>query len=817
MPKKLFTIHDEIVKVSSLISAMESGTLSHTQGQLFYEKRKLSRLYNKIALGGIKIKQKGGGIFTHDITGTGKERQKLDWVIAKELRDKTVSSFGRKYSADLADFEETLSAKASRDIKFSQSIHSNIRDNAGYRKWLDYHIDKRSEFFRKIHPKSYGDEFLSKHGMEYRKFGRKRGILYNPSITSKAPKMLSYVEGMPSSSYTSGLELAESAMDITASKGTLFSGSSLSKRIAESEFRSYLQGGGRLVTQSREPISKLGGTRFLGRPTERAMTKIFLTGEQEVGWAKELLGQTKYLEDVSTGKIVPLGSRSITGAVEQRMHLSSSEKIARQLRLVGKGRDPQIALKRLGQLGRGWEKRSGVGEGRLAYLSGLSIGEAEEQVVTAGGDPFYYKWSRIIQEKSRTLRGKEAPRRIADFQKIIMQSANTTLSGLEQNAINIFNEPIRGYQKTVDYLSNVDVGSTLITPQGKLRVKELSEMGQATIVTTKNNPTLLNSMISQYEKQFGNISKSPDLFRVHLVRKPEWYPSGKTGTGKYFDEFATAILSETGEEIGWVSKEQAKKFSSHITEGVLDDMMYGRVYYGVKGRPGYSLGLISHQEIQASKKGLKLYRTSWPKIPIHNKAKTPELYQGKLKDIIMGEYSKRLEGGAGITREALEQMYPRTLAKNPFIKVDKFMEGKLPSGSQKMKYGLIGASIVAGAMLLWKATSKSRSTPLTEGDVSQSLYGGGMHTMPEDGYQPQQHRARIVQNMGNSGYATNISMEADDGTGVDDYSSIANSLSEMSRNALGISNVRMNLNIKDDSSKVNSYTIQRQFANYLNR
>jgi len=86
-----------------------------------------------------------------------------------------------------------------------------------------------------------------------------------------------------------------------------------------------------------------------------------------------------------------------------------------------------------------------------------------------------------------------------------------------------------------------------------------------------------------------------------------------------------------------------------------------------------------------------------------------------------------------------------------------------------------------------------------------------------DGLPTYQPNARIVQNNRPLGFTTNINMETEDPNNIIDYSALANTMSSISRGALGTDKISTELHVVDNSASVDSHTMQRRFVEYLSR
>jgi len=191
----------------------------------------------------------------------------------------------------------------------------------------------------------------------------------------------------------------------------------------------------------------------------------------------------------------------------------------------------------------------------------------------------------------------------------------------------------------------------------------------------------------------------------------------------------------------------------------------------------------------------------WDEVPGHMKVAGGRHYRNISDPMYAGRGKKHLKLGKWVKGRA------------PIYRTEEVAAQKLATSS---KY-LIAAAVTAGALLLWNATRSKQRTPLDQRDIPASTHGEpsnmpvGADNLPS--YQP---TARITPNRAPA-YNTNIDMNTEDYNDVVDYKNIANTMSSMSRAALGIESANVNLNVMDDSRKMNPYTIQRELSEYLNK
>ena len=191
---------------------------------------------------------------------------------------------------------------------------------------------------------------------------------------------------------------------------------------------------------------------------------------------------------------------------------------------------------------------------------------------------------------------------------------------------------------------------------------------------------------------------------------------------------------------------------------------------------------------------------------------TDEILHARLKRLFATQSSGALEVDEASVA-AMLSVHPTNIKKIPtlFEALDKASVAEKKISNRLM----VGLSVAAGAMLMMGASKLFRGQPITEKDVPAGQYGSMQHdgpTGPGRMYTPQ---ARIVQN--NSGYMTNINVEASDMDGNADSRSMASSMGAISASVTGIRNINTSLHVTDDSSRMDMESVRRQMNRQLSQ
>jgi len=684
---------------------------------------------------------------------------------------------------------------------------NEVAGSGGVNKWLSSHAATRDSFFRGISPRAYSPEFMEQQG--YAAVGggaqvldpMRKGIIRKSSISqsSFAEEMVGIERGL-FTKYTSG-------------------GHSL-------PIYSYGLG----------PVPK--GSYYMGRPTLSSMKKIYMTQEQALSGVHQMFGQTKYLASEKTGKPLLLGGRRITGRVLERSLEPVAEELAKakpssllrklqwmRLRIEeafpGKAvstkmvksmfGDDEFYERAIGSI----RKTAGISDRAEEYLSkaieGIGGEEAlKNELVTRGPRKGQIKPVRIPKKRIDASAASQ-------FQKNIIKNIED-LSGGGLEKLNI-----RGYEGARELVEKSSVGTRLQLSGGiTAKVAELSKPEYATIISQQTKRAqFLGPVMKSYAEKFGSEASAPDLFKVRLVRRPEWFH-------ETYHKFATEAVTESGQSLGWLQHDYAREIDRG-TQGLLKTEMFARIYpkkgeYFVKVFPHEA---AAYKTVETSPGTFKTERFGWKEVPDKYKlAWTRPLpgmagtgkeaaVQEVLDDIVRGRGDKYIKATQK-AKESLVSRFPRK-PMTDFIKDSKTIEKGLAGGAaSKLKYGLMGIALAAGALFLWSATRSSRKRPLMDpGDIPSSMYGEPSDRFPTEAAPTNNSPVRVVNRQ--PGYDTNVNIETEDNNNTLEYNGLAHTMSSLSRNALGVNNANIDLNVTDNSRKVNSHSIQREFAEYLNR
>ena len=314
----------------------------------------------------------------------------------------------------------------------------------------------------------------------------------------------------------------------------------------------------------------------------------------------------------------------------------------------------------------------------------------------------------------------------------------------------------------------------------------------------------LRTVIERSAKELGEEFSAPSHFRLHAVRTPAYHDVLDKGkpvldklTGKVkreFFQFETGLFTEAGERVGSYKDWAARKLYPEIERGVLPGSVFGKVYQLKKSK---------HLLIGTAERAKDL-TWEWNKIPYAQRATGTAYHQRVIEDIVSGKKGKAVDM---LKRDPTKYFAPKIVDTTKAAT-------KMPSVS---KYLIAGAAITAGALLAYSAFKSSRQRPIDERDIPKSMYGDATRTPQTDGLPTYQPQARMIQTNRPGEFDTNIDMETEDFNNTMDYKQLANTMSQISRGAIGTDRINTSLHVTDDSSSVDSRNIQRQFAEYLNR
>ncbi len=676
------------------------------------------------------------------------------------------------------------------------------RESPGLKAWWGKFAQQRERFWRDIDPSTFREVPLIKGAGDWARthgflegvggiqdWTKARGFLEDVGVIRRGVKFYGY-------------DVKTGAIGEEISRGLIPS------KIAEWETSKYLDLGGRKqgdylrMFEPYRDARRLGqGDIYFGRPTPTG-SKIIQTQAAGLIEAEEVLGQRKYLRRVlpsgELGGVIPLGTRAITG---RKIPLTAIEEGFAGLK-------PEKALREL----RKWYKN-------------LARGTADE-TMAAGATELENILTDIVGEEQRAkiLSNRKITsfniRRLKEIQKIVSEEGVTAgLLGRDVGALEA-----RGYKAVRKLVEHQEVGSMLsgrkLRGGGRewYKVLELDNLENASIMVGGRKVTTVGQRLAEFLPERAS-AVAPDMFEVALSRQPYLVP-GKE------DILATQILTPSGQQIGSIAARYDKagkllspelqytyRLDKEAAKGLLRTKMFARIepFYSKDVR-GYMFGLGLYPTKASARKQLYDLGKMWRARGVIK----IEGAQSVLGEIFAGRGAKYLE------RADLESMLPRktwldmrTMGPGAGV-IDV---GKI-TGKGLSKNALIAttALITAGALLLWGATKSRTKKPLDERDIPASMYGDIPSRLQYDtGLPTYQPTARIIQNDRPGAYSTNISMEAVDGNNIADYRGIANSMSNMSRNALGVESAKLDLSVVDDSSSMNPHQMQRRFSEYLNR
>ncbi len=537
-----------------------------------------------------------------------------------------------------------------------------------------------------------------------------------------------------------------------------------------------------------EPLaSRVSPELFYGKEANwvlgRSATNIhYMSPRQQVLWGQELYGQTKYLQDIVTGRPVLLGGRNITG-VEKFGDLATSA-FATDLTNISQ-MDPHSALMSLKRRYATW-----MGTGDPVYRR-LAEEVLEPKLRGLAGEAIFRPDWEIASESKRFFKMRPT---IIEMQKAMGEQAKIAMVASQPTIEKTLK---KGFTEARDLIEGLDVGTQVrLTGNRMAKVAAIEGANQVTVEMATGRAAWLPTAMKRAAQAYGPEYLAPETIPMFFARTPKWYTDklGKT----IFDPTAVAAVTPSGEQVAWVKSAVAKELYPEVERGLLP----------IKGRVGklYTGKGLKYPIMGVFDKGVK-GRPAWTTIIPERRLTGTEYFLRPIEKILAGK------GGKYLDPTDLQKMYPTKHLIPKVVDTTK-AAAKIPSAS---KYLVAGAAITAGALLLYTALKSSRQRPIDERDIPKSMYGDATRAPQIDNLATYQPQARIVQNNRPGTYDTNIDMETEDFNNTMDYRQLANTMSQMSRSALGTNRINADLHVVDDSSNMDSRGMQRQFTEYLNR
>jgi len=539
-------------------------------------------------------------------------------------------------------------------------------------------------------------------------------------------------------------------------------------------------------------VSKVSNALYKGDRTDWVLGRSsinthFMTQQQQAMLGKEVFGQTKYLQNVATGKPILLGARNIVGSM--RVGDIAAKGFAGEIANISR-MEPGEALATLASKQRLWEASGDPTYRALADYLGPQLEDL------GGTNVFRPGWRTNIRTKGfkdinrRMTKYGEQIAPMIDIQRA-MEKQSKVATANASLGVNKLDRPIRKLQKAVDYIGNLNVNDKVLASGGVWgRVSDIVGAHQISTRMSSGKVAALSDVFNEYVQGIGRDYLSPEIASVRLWRDPiEGYP------------WNTRVLTPSGDQIASVRNKYAKTFEPEVMKGMLRGEYQAAIHpegmvRAVGKKPAVSL-------IKPGARGVDWFSTG-----------------AKMKMTGTAYYSKTLNkvlaGDAAMSKATdLAKTRPTTFWPTKGIDVSK-IKGK---GIPPLGKGLLaGLALTAGALMLWSATRKPSQKLLDERDIPRSMHGSTQGDPRfSDGLSTYQPQARITPNSPPRAFSTDISMDTTDYNNVVDYRQLASTMSSMSRAALGSNNASVDLHVRDDSTNMNSYAMQRKFSEYLNK
>lgn len=701
-----------------------------------------------------------------------------DWVKGDTELEKIYnrwSSWEKGYSKGRVSTpppDTLLQEKAFLDLEFAKS-QLDYFTNPQLLKWKEKEARSRIGFYKRIHPSTYSREFLSKMGFVYHK-----GSLYNIESSEigssigrsiSARKVMSEMSGDTDLTELIG-DLGEELTGYPSEEKSLVriidkaseEGSSFGKKIVKRTGKAT-----KLDLATAMADWEISQQKFITRtpvdkymPTEamhiaKSQSKYhYVHGSDLKDFFGELTGQSRFIR-TSKGRVVLPGQVGITG------------------RYLGNKWEPVIErIKKIK------DSRKLIGVARNVYfhafseLEGVNKLESVKKALVsmAGTKALLPEITRfpIIKNKKRFDRLKRE----------FIRSLSKDVLWEKKN--------ITGFDESREFLENLGIGEKVKLKGGVTGTVEYAEVPEHMAIKTSGGK--VTSVSSILKRELRRNAK--DTFPIRLVREPGQFPS--SGKGKFYhDDWVTSIKTLSGTHIGYLERESAKSIATDISKGLLPvKNLYGKI---LSDERGVSLGLMTKDggeylpsSYRVSKKGLK-------------------------EDIIEKILNKEAEikSPKGGWEKFFKKKFP---AKRVQIKKDiPDASGLMDSLKKIDKKYLVAGSLAVGGLLLYGATNTNRNRPITERDIPGSLYGSSAgQQQPGRVYEP---RTRITQN--NTGYNTELDVEADDMSGSLDHKMLASTMSSISSRALGTQRTNTSLHIIDSREPIGRESTRSRMNSYL--
>lgn len=536
---------------------------------------------------------------------------------------------------------------------------------------------------------------------------------------------------------------------------------------------------------------------FMGKPSASGST-VYSHEAALLNAFKEMTGQTKTLVSIT-----PISGRGVTAGSVDWSNLNITGKYTygsykaenRLVRLV----DKALAVKEETSIRQAFKAFRDLESGRISlpmwsdYMKDTTLLMKRLKAISKMGNKKIVMRERLAVTKEIT-------------DKFLSPLKNYFDTHKDYYGVSKYFEPMNlsKYEDIMEELRGAEIGQIYKTSTGEqliaTEIQSLKDMPVKTSLASKWGGAIapISELHEEYTSsmlQQAEAAGARRSFRLSAVRVPGIY-------GEKEFPHAVQLFFGSGEYAGMMQDVVAKKFQKEYASGYLGEV-WAEFYKPSSVRKSLTAKIFT--EGQEGREALGIVQGTG-------------IYKGKelideLDEMISRRWQRAFGGAEEMlkadeaTKMVMSGLFPQRLhtMKIPFAPLAG--EGAATRGSW------VGLTIAAGALLLWGASRIGRKEqPISEKDVPNAMYGSSGQPDLAGGpsYTP---RTRVTPQ--NTGYITNIDMEAQDMRGITDYRGIASNLGTMSSSSLGTNRVRTSLHVVDDSSRMDQQSVKRQLNQQL--
>jgi hypothetical protein len=799
--------------------------------------------------------------------GWGRPPKSAKWVVDPE--DPTGDPIRIKGDIDelnATQFEQTHLGLSDVTNPYTKLTDEQIANNASWQRRFMKGRAKR--FYRLVDPSSYGERFLNENVL----VGRSRGRLFdvmvegdNPEdaleeiwnreiipgaeeayeddiqfnledeaaelISSEEESFENIAEQLPGelSDYSGGIQIRGAyRAEKRAPKLTkyLVTKAQLADRIAAWEYQKATKMGNKIFTFS--PYLPEYEKFMMDKPTKGG-SAIISTDAEMLDLYQEVFGQRKWLKPV--GSSTELDFNNATELVKRitpsqqsnyEMLLGIEEALA-----TDSAKDLEKTMGKLNQM-----INTAIRESTKKTLPAAVKAQQEEEFAefyaqqTENLSPTQTSLMDRLVEQSDAIKEALMSSKTRKQKNAIRELKNSFLSSaklyLEKDLVNL-SDPIKasGLSEIQREIQDADIGTLYEDVKGnRYEVADVTSLSNIKVQSAKG---------SEFAGKVITAQELSDQYRLSSLRRM----SGE-GIRPRFDLYAVRRIEEgtkkpivdlyfgTGESAGIMRDIHASRLRSEIEQGYLGTLsaefreFERKASFPDVSRKKYLTARLFRKEFGQHGEALSgegLGTVAMTEMFHGKQLKGKNLFTGE-QQIIEESWNKALSGSVP------EMLRYDEFASNKFMESTKYIYGsetihpeisKAFEAKGPSRGFWIGATIAAGAMLLWSANRVKGNQTLTPEDVPDSLYGSARSPSPSSRSPvgPDRNKTTRVSKY-NTGYETNIDVEARDDNGIVDHRDMARTLGNMASKSLGSTRTRTSLHVIDDSQKKDRHTTERK-------